>query len=39
MKTSDTTEEDSETPKPVDEGEIQTEFSSDYYFTAQIYGQ
>jgi hypothetical protein len=29
MKTSDTTEGDSETPKPVNEGEIQIEFPSD----------
>jgi hypothetical protein len=31
MKTSDTTEGDSETPKPVDEGRIQMGFSFDYF--------
>ena len=37
MKTSDTTEEDSESPKPVDEGEIQTELSSDYLYCPNIW--
>jgi len=36
MKTSDTTEEDSETPKPVDGGAIKTEFSSDYFYNPNI---
>jgi hypothetical protein len=37
MKTSDTTEEDSETPKAVDEGETQIEFSSDYFYCPNIW--
>jgi hypothetical protein len=35
-KNSDTTEEDSETPKPVDKGEIQIEFSSDYLYCPNV---
>jgi hypothetical protein len=37
MKISDTTEEDSETPKPVDEGEIQIQCSSDYFNCPNIW--
>jgi len=37
MKTSDTIQEDSESPKPVDEGEIQIEFSSDYLYCPDIW--
>jgi hypothetical protein len=37
MKTSDTTQEDSEIPKPVDEGEIQIESSSDYLYCPNIW--
>ena len=37
MKTSDTPEGDSETPKPVDEGEIQIEFPSDYFYSPNIW--
>jgi hypothetical protein len=39
MKTSDTTEGDSETPKLVDEGEIQIEFSSDYFNCPNIWAK
>jgi hypothetical protein len=38
MKTSNTKEEDSDTPKSVDEGDIQIQFSP-IILTAQIYGQ
>ena len=37
IKTSDTTEGDSETSKPVDEGEIQIEFPSDYFNCPNIW--
>jgi hypothetical protein len=37
MKTSDTTEEDSETPKSVGEGDIQIQFSSDYFYCPNIW--
>jgi len=37
IKTSDRTQEDSESPKPVDDGEIQIEFSSDYRYCPNIW--